>query len=252
MLQNKYAFADLKKGADGVYTDANGNPMGIAVDFALQEWLGGNTLKDYVESYGAQYFNLEKWDALVALADANGIAPLTDESYGYLVSVISTTAWGETADDAFNYFAEGYAYADNYDFANVGIMKTGEYEITIVLGKSLAGFNLLYNLSGNWIVYEDLYESCKKQIEGTDAWTTTYNTSKETTMSYGPYLLTKFQPGKQIVLFAIVAQQEPGQKYEKAGQGHIISNRFFVTNEQRNAECTQNCNNLLRFAVCIK
>lgn len=198
MLQNKFKFADLKKGADGVYTDADGNPMGIAVDFALQEWLGGNSLKAYVDNYGAQYFNLEKWDALLALADANGVAPLTDESYGYLVSVISTSAWGESEADAFNYFAEGFNYVDNYDFANVGIMKTGDYEITIVLGKSLAGFNLLYNLSDNWIVYEPYYEAGKKQVGDTEAWTNSYNSSVETTMSYGPYKLVEYQQDKSM------------------------------------------------------
>ena len=84
-----------------------------------------------------------------------------------------------------------WTYPANYDFSNVGIFKSGEYEITLVFGKSLAGFNLLYNLSGNWIVYKDLYEAGMTKVEGSDdLYVTNYQTSLETTMSYGPYKMT--------------------------------------------------------------
>ncbi len=97
------------------------------------------------------------------------------------------------------YLGTATTYEADYSFENVGIYKTGEYEIVIVLEKSLAGFNLLYNLSGNWIVYIPYYDACKTQIEGTDAWTSTYNSSVETTMSYGPYKMTSYQTKKEMV-----------------------------------------------------
>ena len=97
-----------------------------------------------------------------------------------------------------DYLATAKEYAADFSFDNVGIFKSGDYQITIVFSKSLAGFNLLYNLSGNWIVYQPYYDACKSQVEGTDAWTTTYNTSVETTMSYGPYKLTQFQSDKSM------------------------------------------------------
>ena len=125
----------------------------------------------------------------------DGVIPLTDENNALLASVITTNAnWGETEADLPNYWVEALYFEDNYTYdGHVGLFKSGDYQITLVLAKSLSGFYLLYNLSGNWIVYEDLYESCKKQIEGTDAWTSTYNTSVATTMSYGPYKLTNYQ-----------------------------------------------------------
>lgn len=99
-----------------------------------------------------------------------------------------------------SYFADEvyveFAYEDGVDFSTVGCYKSGDYQITLVFGKSLTGFDLLYNLSGNWIVYEDLYESCLKQ--NGDVWTSTYNTSVETTMSYGPYKMTEYQAGKSM------------------------------------------------------
>lgn len=104
-------------------------------------------------------------------------------------------SWGYPEEIAVEFFMDetciDWTYPANYSFDNVGIYKNSEYEITIVLGKSLAGFNLLYNLSGNWIVYKDLYEAGKKQVEGSDLWVTNYQTSKETTMSYGPYKLSE-------------------------------------------------------------
>ncbi len=85
--------------------------------------------------------------------------------------------------------------AVDYD-GTVGLYKSGDYQITLVLAKSLTGFNLLYNLSGNWIVKEDLYEANLKETNG--VWSSTYNTSVETTSSYGPYKLADYQTDKHM------------------------------------------------------
>ena len=192
-IGNKYTIADLTKGEDGVYVTKTGNKMAIGVAFAL-DWTGGNSLGDYVGAYGEAYFGMEHWEELAAKADENGLVPLTDETNAWLSSVTTSNEnWGETDADLFNYYVEIINYEDNYDFANVGLFASDEYEITLVLGKAMAGFNLLYNLSGNWIVYEPYYEAGKKQVEGTDAWMSEYYTSVETTMSYGPYKLVEYQ-----------------------------------------------------------
>ncbi len=91
-----------------------------------------------------------------------------------------------------------WTYPSDISYDTVGLYKSGDYQITMVLGKSLTGFNLLYSLTSNWIVYKDLYEANLKQTG--DAWTSTYNTSVETTKSYGPYKLTAFQKDKQLRL----------------------------------------------------
>ena len=114
-----------------------------------------------------------------------------------MLNLFKTTiaGWGYPESIALQYFADevyiDWTYPENYDFSNVGIFKSGEYEITLVFGKSLAGFNLLYNLSGNWIVYKDLYEAGMTKVEGSDnLYVTNYQTSLATTMSYGPYKMT--------------------------------------------------------------
>ncbi len=194
----EYAFEDLVKGDDNNYYTKDGDPIYLAVDFAL-DWLQGDTLKTYVEYYGDAYFSTTHWAALVAAMDENGLVPLNDDTYAKYSDVTTgNPEWGETVADVANYFVKTHVYEDNYSFDNVGIFASDEYQITLVFGKSLSGFNLLYNLSSNWIVYEPYYEACKSQVEGTEAWTSTYNTSVKTTMSYGPYKLTAYQADKAM------------------------------------------------------
>lgn len=45
-----------------------------------------------------------------------------------------------------------------------------------------------------WIVYEPYYEACLTETDG--VWSSTYCTSVETTMSYGPYKMTEYQTDK--------------------------------------------------------
>ena len=196
---NNYDKADYTKNADGQWLSPAGNLMYVAVYAPIAYFDNENSLGDYVDYYGDAYFSTTHWEALAALADEDGYAPLNDTTYEYIKDVITGNPnWNEDESYLYNYLAEVVSYAADYSFDNVGIFASGEYEITIVLGKSLAGFNLFYNLSGNWIVYEDLYEACKKQDEATGVWSTTYYTSKETTMSYGPYKMTDYQLDKSM------------------------------------------------------
>ena len=191
-----YAFADLTKGEDGQYLTPNGEKVFIGLNFVLTDWLGGNTLKDYVDAYGDQYFDVTNWETLIAMADADGLIPLTDENKDLFVPVIAgNPAWGESEENLPAYLVYDVAYAEA-SWDNVGLMKTGEYQITLVLAKSLAGFNLLYNLSGNWIVEPNLYDACLTEENG--VYSSTYNTSVETTLSYGPYKLVSYQTDKAM------------------------------------------------------
>lgn len=191
-----YALADLTKNDDGQYTTADGRLVYIALDVAL-DWLGGDTLKTYVEYYGEGMFDVTNWETLVGMMDENGVIPLTDENLALFTPVTTgNPSWDEDETMVPNYFA---VRTDNpvieYD-GNVGLFKSGDYQITLVLGKSLTGFNLYYNLSSNWLVNEELYEACLSENNG--VWSSTYNTSVETTLSYGPYKLTDYQADKHM------------------------------------------------------
>ncbi|MBR3108546.1 MAG: hypothetical protein IKH30_15400 [Clostridia bacterium] len=191
----EYSMESLVKGEDGAYTTEEGFPVFLAVDYPL-DWTSGNTLKDYVDAYGEAYFSLTNWETLVGMMDENGLIPLTDENYALYADVTTgNPAWNESLADVPNYFIVEKTY-EVTGFDTVGCYKTGEYQITLVLTKSLTGFYLYYNLSGNWIVKEDLYEANLKPTG--DTFTSTYNTSVETTSSYGPYKLVNYEADKNM------------------------------------------------------
>ena len=197
-------LADLTLADDGFYYTADGNPVYIVVDAPIADWLGGNSLADYVGAYGEDYFSVTYWEQLAAAANADGYAPLTEENTAWILDVITgNPAWGEDETCLTNYLAYGVPYPETFAWENVGVLATGEYELTLVLDKSLAGFNLLYNLSGvaNQLVKIDLYDACLKVETGAggeEVWSSTYNTSLETTASFGPYKMSEFQGSKAM------------------------------------------------------
>lgn len=151
-------------------------------------------------SFGAEYDFAN--NAFVAAADEVKETPLTiNEMWEFYPSL-----YGDTEEDIAlgqSYFPDeiyvNWTYPTDMSFDSVGLFKSGDYEITLVLGKSLSGFTLWYNLTGNWLVKTDLYDSCLKETtneDGTSVWTSTYNTSVETTCSYGPYKMTEYQTDK--------------------------------------------------------
>ena len=193
----RYTMDNLTLGEDGVYVTEQGNPVYIAVNAPLSDWLSGNTLKLYVDNYGESYFNMENWEALLALADEAGYAPLTEESKGFLASVISTSAWGEDENNVPDYLAYDYVNPE-VAWEAVGFLATGENEITLVLDKALSGFYLHYNLTSSYLVNLPLYESLIVETDG--VFSNAYGTSLETSMSYGPWMLESYQSDKEIHL----------------------------------------------------
>lgn len=96
-----------------------------------------------------------------------------------------------------------------YAWDNVGVLATAENEITLILDKPLAllnddetlNYRAAYILGSLQLVKQELYERCKQEPKaGAKLWTSNYNSSLETTASWGPYKLTSFQVDKQYVL----------------------------------------------------
>ncbi len=188
-----YALDALVKNADGTYSSPDGNKMVIGLEEAGYPRNSGYSLKDLTDM---GYVTAETYEGLKALADDKGFVPVTDASMDLLYAFIGSDAWGnEDRKYLAAYFSYEYTY-DVFDWDTVGLLKTGDYQITIVFEKSLAGFYLLYNLSGNWIVYEELYEKCIEKVG--DTYQSSYQTSLETTMSYGPYKMVDYQTDKSM------------------------------------------------------
>ena len=122
-------------------------------------------------------------------------------------------SWGydqATADE----FFMGEVYLDytfpEVDFEEVGIFEGDtKYEIILVLDKALPllkedgslSYQAAYNMSSLPLVKKDLYESCKQApTGGSKLWTSNYNSSVETTASWGPYKLESYEAGKEYVI----------------------------------------------------
>lgn len=180
--------------------------MGMSTSAFVEQ--GGNPDDLYIDAYAF-------WNCDESYTDADGNAL---EQY---VSVTDETVYGEAQDDAFSgkglydqYFAPGaeydaadiagtyvgtmVTYEDGYSFDNVGLYVSGDNELTFVFRNALEGFYLMtYGMSTGYLVKTDLYDACLKQ-DDTGAWTSTYNTSLETTVSYGPYKVSDFQRDKSM------------------------------------------------------
>jgi len=200
----KYTVADLVKGEDGVYTQPDGGKISFALTTAL-DWCSGNTVTDY-----AAYLDAEAFAALQALADADGNVAVTDDTIALVTKLIDTDNWGHEPPENVPYYM---VYPFTYpalDFSEVGIfVGDNEYELVVVLEKALdllkedgtLAYKAAYNFSSLPLVHKATYEACKiAPTEGVTLWTSNYNSSVETTMSWGPYKLESFQSGTQYVL----------------------------------------------------
>ena len=199
-----YAVADLTKGADGVYTQPDGKPIYFALTTPL-DWCGGKTVTQY-----SAYMDADAFAALQALADENGYVPVNDDTIALVTKLIDTDDWGhEGPENVPYYMVYDYTYPE-MDFSEVGIfVGDNEYELIVCLEKPLdllkedgsLSYKAAYNFSSLPLVHKETYEACKiAPTEGVELWTSNYNSSVETTMSWGAYKLESFQSGTQHVL----------------------------------------------------
>lgn len=122
--------------------------------------------------------------------------PLTEEAKEDIIYIAGK--FGDTGADAYKEFCSTFdGIPPEMSFDDVGIIKTGDYELVFVLGKETTPFFFQYGL-GTYLVNKELYEANKKQTG--DIVKTTYATSVETFKAYGPYKLVSFQPDKQYIL----------------------------------------------------
>lgn len=198
-------LSDLVKGEDGVYTWSDGTPLFLGV-YEPSSDLDGDALGEIVEYYmstpNAALFS-EAWTVLEPLLDEDGKAPVTDQTVQLVAALLAPFGMG---DYALNFIYMHQSFAP-LTFDQVGIFADDELNIIVVLDQAESWLKSDGSLSWHVsncslpLVKKDLYESCKQEPAlGADNWTTTYNTSVETTASWGPYKLTFFQEDKQFVL----------------------------------------------------
>lgn len=216
------ALEDLTKDADGYYKHTvNGTEYYIVFDLNDGgNWDPDNGLATYYD-YGYIVETEEQYKKLEAAKNpATGIIKMNEELVLALCDVIaemqgfaSAEEYAEAAGDYAYLEWEEFAYygttMESIPFENVGIYAEGDYALVICLDAPIEmlkedgslSYLAAYNFSSLPLVKKDLYESCKKAPqEGSTLWTTNYNSSLDTTASWGPYMLTQFQSGKSYTL----------------------------------------------------
>lgn len=193
------------------------NALGETVEDYLAN--GGDESQLYVDVTSFWNVTAEDGSQYVSITDETPIRDEAvedenaDEAYvsGKYLYETYLAPGAPNADNAADYVGTMQAYEADYSFDNVGIFKTGDYEIVFVTTNPVASpdYYVPYNLSSTYLVYEDLWESCKTyfnsngdQVDADSddiaSITTNYGTSAETTMSFGPYRLDYFELDKQI------------------------------------------------------
>ena len=177
---------------------------------------------------------IDFWNAAGYIdADGNEIPeyiPITDETV-YSADGAGNDAFSakQLLEEYGQYFAPGGGYEadiviwqDNADlgagFDVVGFYKVDDYTVRFV-GQEKTDYNLMVlgQLDGSFLVYKDLYEKLKDTTG--ELVTSSYATSKETTMSYGVYKMSSFQEDKQVVL----VRNDKWFGWEDDGKGGLVS-----------------------------
>ena len=118
----------------------------------------------------------------------------------------------------------------------VGLYKVDDYTIRYVCEVAYAYDYFLTSCTSNWIVHKDLYESCKEYNEDGSFKGSKYGTSKDTTMSYGPYKITSLEDNKELVF----EQNETYWEYTTDDNGNLYSiSSFLVDGEYQPQYLTQ-------------
>ena len=120
-----------------------------------------------------------------------------------------------------------YYYSDGTaDFDTVGLYKVDEHTIRYVTQSYIELNYFLTSCTGNWLVYEPLYEAGKDTTG--ELVTTNYGTSVETTMAYGPYQLTSVQTDRQMVF----TQNQNWYGYEHLEDGSLVAMTDYLVDGQ--------------------
>jgi len=201
----------------GPYKYKDENDKDVSVDNAMRTSWGFPASYDAASTlaYMMNYIGLDVNAEVVAKMEGKSLKDIKADSAmnAELLKIAtwwveSETALTELPDEILELCVADAALPE-LDFSEVGMFAPDDTHIVIALTKGInfidADGNLTYHapyeFSSLPLVKRDLYEKCKiKPTTEGGLWTTNYNTSKETTASWGPYMLTDFQKGKTYTL----------------------------------------------------
>ena len=199
--------------------------------------IAGYSFYEICNDYG--YISAETYKAASEGENIYGYIPVTDANKAAILKMMDEylSAFGlsiynedksvnEELYKEFLFYDTGKV-GEAVDFEKVGLYKVDEYTIRYVCESYYDYYYFLTSCTSNWLVYEDLYEK-NKDTTG-ELTTTKYATSKDTTMSYGPYKIASLEDNKQLVF----VQNENYWEYTKDNKGNLTSTTFFEVDGQK-------------------
>ncbi len=172
---------------DGLYFDAS-NVAAFGKIFGKTDMTALANYVAYFTVNGVNYY-----EKLVEYSGSKRIA-LNDEIFGYIKAIFSEgaplSAYWKWADSEIPYFTVCEKVFPEYSFDNVGVKKIDDYTIDIIYTGEIAGFYIKYSI-GLPLVNKTLWEKCKK-VDENGIVSSSYGTSVDTYIGYGPYKLTKY------------------------------------------------------------
>lgn len=195
------------EGEGGAESGAEGGEEGGA-DAQAEEGEGSEEggEKEEVKTETVYYFDY--YGYLKSLVDEFGYIMVNDDVVEALTVIAQNfgdtnpVAWQEMS-----FYVSGYGAEADWD--TVGLYAESKYELVICMATPISmlkedgslHYNAAYYLSSLPLVKKDLYEDNKvAPTGGAKLWTSKYNSSLDTTASWGPYKLTDFQAGKGYTL----------------------------------------------------
>ena len=173
----------------------------------------------------------ETYNAVAGNENLYGMTKITDENKDAVLKLMDEFCSGfglsiyDANGDVIEDFYREFLFYDTKEvgaavsFDQVGLYKVDDYTIRYVCATAYDYYYFLTSCTSNWIVHEGLYEQCKETDEETGLVTSTYGTSKATTMSYGPYRIDSIQEEKQMVY----VQNENYFEFTKQENGSLKS-----------------------------
>ena len=199
---------------------------------------------------GENYYN-----DLAEEADAYGYIEVTAENrekvltiMNQYLSAFSLSIYNEDGSVNNGLYMEFLFYdtgevSEEVSYDTVGCYKVDDYTIRYVNQTYINRDYFMTSLTSTWLVYEDLYEAGKDTTG--ELTTTNYNTTLDTTMSYGPYKFDSIDEGSQMKF----SQNENWYGWERDENGELVTDEygnlvsytdFLVDGEERRQYMTTN------------
>ena len=183
--------------------------------------LVGYSLSYLVENYVGTEAALAALDVIASAANEYGYTLMTEENYDAAIELLyyallpfSIDFSTFSAEEQYAWYVEALFYVSGYGtetpWESVGMYAIPEENaIVVCLDKSYQflmpdgslSYLAAYYMSSLPLVKQDIYDDCKQEpAAGATLWTSNYNSSLETTASWGPYKLVEFEAGSHYVL----------------------------------------------------